>query len=274
MVEVDASIIYLFYIEILSYIQIFDGPDGRFPSLGRFCGTSYFRKIFEITGNNVAVVFRTPGYVFSAGFGISYRCKSSARAEIMMTSSNGNISALLTLCEGNSSVTGEFPSQRPVTRSFDVFFDLRLNKRLSKQSWGWWYETPSCPLWRHCDEIRLIPLINGQYNTSLSTHWSLGYVIVIQKVHFPNWFQELIPWALPVKLVLGDCHHAVDDKLTLVQVMVWCCQLYKRIRRLVLLTHWGRDKMDAISTPQTVMRVEFHPASNMATSSARGICSC
>ena len=33
---------------------------------------------------------------------------------------------------------GEFPAQRPVTRSFDVFFDLRLNKRLSKQPWGWW----------------------------------------------------------------------------------------------------------------------------------------
>ena len=32
---------------------------------------------------------------------------------------------------------GEFPTQRPVTRSFDVFFDLRLNKRLSKQPWGW-----------------------------------------------------------------------------------------------------------------------------------------
>ena len=43
-------------------------------------------------------------------------------------------SALLALCAGNSSVTGEFPSQRPVTWSFDVFFDLRLNKRLSKQS--------------------------------------------------------------------------------------------------------------------------------------------
>ena len=39
-------------------------------------------------------------------------------------------SALLALCVGNSPVTGEFPSQRPVTRSFDVFFDLRLNKRL------------------------------------------------------------------------------------------------------------------------------------------------
>ena len=46
-------------------------------------------------------------------------------------------------------VTGEFPTQRPVTRSFDVFFDLRLSKRLGKQWWGWWFETPSRPSWRH-----------------------------------------------------------------------------------------------------------------------------
>ena len=45
-------------------------------------------------------------------------------------------SALPTLCAGNSPVTGEFPAQRPVTQSFDVFFDLHLNNRLSKQSWG------------------------------------------------------------------------------------------------------------------------------------------
>ena len=61
-------------------------------------------------------------------------------------------SALLALCARNSLVTGEFPSQRPVARSFDVFFDLRLNKRLSKQSWGWWFETPSRQLWRHCND--------------------------------------------------------------------------------------------------------------------------
>ena len=70
-------------------------------------------------------------------------------------------SALLALCAGNSPVTGEFPSRRPVTRSFDVFFDLRLNKRLSKQSWGWWIETPSNSLWRHCNgskRIEYIPL--------------------------------------------------------------------------------------------------------------------
>ena len=49
--------------------------------------------------------------------------------------------------------TGEFPAQRPVTRSFDVFFDLLLNKRLSKQSWGWWFETLSRSLWRHRNEV-------------------------------------------------------------------------------------------------------------------------
>ena len=58
-------------------------------------------------------------------------------------------SALLAICAGNSPVPGEFPGQRPVTRSFDVFFDLRLNKSLSKQSWDWWFETLLRPLWRH-----------------------------------------------------------------------------------------------------------------------------
>ena len=54
------------------------------------------------------------------------------------------------LC-GEFTGPGEFPAQRPVTRSFDVFFDLRLNKRFSKQSWGWWFETLSRPVWRHCN---------------------------------------------------------------------------------------------------------------------------
>ena len=73
-------------------------------------------------------------------------------ANDMMASSNGNI-ALLAICAGNSPVTGEFPTQRPVTRSFDVLYDLRLNEQLSKQSWGWWFETPSSQLWRHSNEL-------------------------------------------------------------------------------------------------------------------------
>ena len=70
----------------------------------------------------------------------------------MMTSSNRNIFRVTGHLCGEFPGPGEFPAQRPVTRSFDVFFDLRLNKWLSKQSWGWWFETLSRPLWRHCNE--------------------------------------------------------------------------------------------------------------------------
>ena len=62
-------------------------------------------------------------------------------------------SALLALWAENSSVSGDFPSQRPVTRNSDVFFDLHLNKPLSKQSWGLWFEMPLRSLWRHCNAM-------------------------------------------------------------------------------------------------------------------------
>ena len=45
-------------------------------------------------------------------------------------------SALLAFCAGNSPVPGEFPSQRPSTRSFDVFFDLRLNSWVNNRDAG------------------------------------------------------------------------------------------------------------------------------------------
>ena len=61
-------------------------------------------------------------------------------------------SALLALCVGNSPITGEFPTQRPVTH---VFFDLHLNKRLGKQSWSWWFESHLCSLWRHRNETSI-----------------------------------------------------------------------------------------------------------------------
>ena len=71
-------------------------------------------------------------------------------------------SALLAFCAGNSPVTGEFPAQRPVTRGFDVLFDMRMNERLSKQSWGWWFEKPS----RHYD----VTVMN--WNSVFSCHKS------------------------------------------------------------------------------------------------------
>ena len=76
-------------------------------------------------------------------------------------------SALLAICAGNSPVPGEFPTQRPVTRSFDVYFDLHPNKRLSKQSWGWWFGTLSLhydvivmyAIWWHTHGLILAPVI-------------------------------------------------------------------------------------------------------------------
>ena len=83
----------------------------------------------------------------------------------MMTSSNGNIFRVTGPLCGEFTGPGQFPTQRPVTRSFDVFFDLRLNKRSSKQPWGWWFETPSWTLWRQCNEYR-------KYNMHISASYA------------------------------------------------------------------------------------------------------
>ena len=84
-------------------------------------------------------------------------------------------STLLALCAGNSPVPGEFPAQRPVTRSFDVFFDLRQNKRLSKQWWDWWFETPPSPLWRHCNDLAQIKACAWCHQTLTWTSiWLVG----------------------------------------------------------------------------------------------------
>ena len=76
-----------------------------------------------------------------------------------------SFSALWALCEGNTPATGVFASQRPVTRSSDVLFDLRLNKRLSNQSrWLRWFEMTSRSLWRNCNESHSISLL-AHYST-------------------------------------------------------------------------------------------------------------
>ena len=64
--------------------------------------------------------------------------------------SNGNIFRVIDpLCEGNPLVYDGFPSHRPVTRSLDIFFEMRL----IKQSRSWWFATPSRSLWRHCNGV-------------------------------------------------------------------------------------------------------------------------
>ena len=96
------------------------------------------RTLKSISRNRVRMILIYPHHVLRV-------------AKTMMTSSNGNLFRVTGHLCGEFTGPGEFPAQRPVTRSFDVFFDLRLNKRLSKQSWCWWFETLSRPLWRHCN---------------------------------------------------------------------------------------------------------------------------
>ena len=108
-------------------------------------------------------------------------------------------SVLLALCAGNSPVTGEFPAQRPVTRSFDVSLDLRLNKRLSKQSWSWWSETPTRSLWRQCNEMRSGQLFWWR-------HIEYGCVLTIAIIGIYHHFllgQMHVAWAKSPK----DCYH-------------------------------------------------------------------
>ena len=119
-------------------------------------------------------------------------------------------SALLAICAGNSPVPGEFPTQRPVTRSFDVFFDLHPNKRLSKQWWGWWFETPSCSLWRHRNAMsgrglmsptvfplisvemigpnNIIAALNYRYDMVKTIHFAVCYFIILSYTwhHWPR----------------------------------------------------------------------------------------
>ena len=67
--------------------------------------------------------------------------------------------------------------------SFDVFCDLRPNKRLSKQSWGWWFETISCSLWRHCNE-------NWQCNGGTTLYIGLLKSCCVFYEHYPCWSQK------------------------------------------------------------------------------------
>ena len=106
----------------------------------------------------------------------------------MMTSSNGNIFRVTGHLCGEFTGPRLIPAQRPVTRSFDVFFYLRLNKQLRKQSWGWWFETPSRQLWHHCNEqsdvgikVMQITLFSFEHLWKIWISWRDQPLIELQK---------------------------------------------------------------------------------------------
>ena len=108
--------------------------------------TVLFKALFNYTISNFKA------YIDLLWIFMNKCIKRSTQSKLWWDHQIETYSVLLVLCAGNSPVTGEFPAQRPVTRSFDVFFDLHLNKRLSKQSWGWWFVMPSRSLWSLCND--------------------------------------------------------------------------------------------------------------------------
>ena len=141
-------------------------------------------------------------------------------------------SALLALCVGNSPVPGEFPTQRPVTRSFDVFFDLRL----SKHSWGWCFETPSRPLWRHCNDMTLWHCIEVTMPWLGPLWYDLSWALLLTWNHLPpvwwsnfrfmflneswyvslTWCGEIFYWCLVFIIVFIHCRN-----VTFVIPLIW-----------------------------------------------------
>ena len=145
-------------------------------------------------------------------------------------------SALLTICARNSPVPGELPAQRSVTRSFDVFFDLRLNKRLSKQSWGWWFEMRSRPLWRHRNILK-----HNKAQIPGIIHWRL-YTLLTSLRFVPL---DLISYCIilshliAVDPLAGMDLAAVFDDLTLIPAAHLRVRV-ERTSRDIWVGRWGR----------------------------------
>ena len=106
----------------------------------------------------------------------------------------------MAICAGNSPVPGEFPAQRPVTWSFDVFFDLRLNNWLGKQSWGRWFDTPSCPLWRHSNDMGHVHYM-GSITSSIPV-WSCKKFGILSFLNHANIPSSQSRWMVGSKLSL------------------------------------------------------------------------
>ena len=139
-------------------------------------------------------------------------------------------SALLAICAGNSPVPGEFPTQRPVTRSFDAYFDLGRNKRLSKQSWGWWFETPSCPFWRHrngvirADYLLGGPILQGslfscahQWETTL--HCNIVFHWLGAHTKWSLWWEANCP--MSPRIISGHYKWSLSGHQWMVLLQIW-----------------------------------------------------
>ena len=110
---------------------------------------------------------------------------------------------------------------------FDIFFDMRLNKLLSKQSWGMWFETPLRPIWRHCNDSGLLHWLWGimrlpWYRWIIRVTW-----LCIQQLQHTSTHQILLRWSPPDRstsswwLPMPWCHIGARPPATTMKTRLW-----------------------------------------------------
>ena len=146
--------------------------------------------------------------------------------EVMMTSSNGDIFHV------TGPLCGEFTGHRwiPGTKASDaelwcfLLSDLRRNKRLSKQSWRLWFETPSRPLWRHCNvEYRRFDIVYRRNNR-------LKQWLRLNDTHTRFQFTRSFSWSSLLFPLLLSLHYynncnivIIIVSLSLSLLLTWSC---------------------------------------------------
>ena len=156
-------------------------------------------------------------------------------------------SALLALCAGNSPVTCEFPAQRPLRRSFDVCFYLRWNKQFSKQSWGWWFQTPSRSLWRQYN-------IHYTWRTTGKSRLlhSPSLVTIVLSVGYETW--PAIGWHH--LFVIGRCKYRLGlPRVTMHCRLTWPIFTVFRANWQSLCTVLTSGKLSSITAVQSLRKV-------------------
>ena len=138
------------------------------------------RIYLHLRSNRTSKMFQSACYCCLCFGAYCYQAITSTPASIFCSCLDNQItwwrhqietfSAVQALYEGYPPVTGGSPHKKTVMQIFDIFFDLRLNKRLKIQSIRWWFETPSCSLWRHCN----IPSKIKSFYT-LQTHITMSF---------------------------------------------------------------------------------------------------
>ena len=157
-------------------------------------------------------------------------------------------SALQAICAWNSPVTSEFPSQKPVTRSFDFIFDPHLNKRMSKQWRRRWFETPSCSLLRYCNGTIALHVIGSNlFLVGLSNYQLILFLCATCIVCMDNWYECV--WVFDYTPETNYPGHDIEICLWnyfLLFIGYMVCKSSKTIWPKYIKTHSGRDKMAVI----------------------------